>query len=97
MLSAPPTIPPQFRGSWDNNNQKCKDEFSDTKTTIGADGISGIEWGCKLKKMTKSIAVSFTGEFICTTDQGKTNDTMTETLLPNGRLADGKAGQIRCK
>lgn len=83
------TIPKNFQGTWADAKGcaqfKAKGEF-DPGATITSDHINRYEHYCTLAKVTVSSATSFSGEFTCEQEGESSNENISLTLQPDGKL-----------
>jgi hypothetical protein len=115
---APPTpTPPPSKltllGEWASVGEKCAVEFMDgngdgvpddaSNLTIASDGMSGYEWGCKIRPRIQS-GTTYEGKSICfDRDEGMDMPatSLTLKLQDNGNLVmvddDGRSEWKRCK
>jgi hypothetical protein len=91
------SIPLQFLGNWDVNQQNCKGD-TDTAITVKPNETYQLELGCKLKSIKKITDRSITVNMICENEsEEKFDHTYTFNLLPNGRLVVGENTLVRCQ
>lgn len=99
------TMPAEFHGVFESEKKNCGGNvmfpYSDSGFEVTADGISGFEEGCTLKKILTKTDLSLTGKFSCGGPEGEETMKVTLTLSPDKKTVttsgyfDG--AKLRCK
>lgn len=105
-LAVAAAIPNAFRGMWAVSAKECHGKaveilgFPDPGGVVKADGISRNEEWCELKRVKKSAAKEFAGEFSCNESGDKRRVSMVLKLGADGTLSGAFGGAprfLRCK
>jgi hypothetical protein len=91
-------IPNSFRGVWDINQESCNYKNSDSRIKIHAKKVVEDEGRCRLKRVTKSSVVAFSGIFACA-GEGEVETREIAMQLIHKKLVGYYQGDglIRCK
>ena len=105
-VQAATKIPKAFQGTWAPSAQACNGKaveilgFPDPGGVVKADGIESNERWCELKRIKKSGAKQFSGEFSCNESGESRRVSMVLKLGEDGKLSGAfqDAGRyVRCK